>query len=316
MVINNGYDVEEVKHAIAQALETFYDSLIKKIDGLDISTIMKSKNPYLYRSKAMQNASEIIDSVLQAFVSSSEETIFGNCFFEPIAIVACNGDKSVTEGIDIDKRDADSNTIFVIAVKSGTSVFNADSKKKQEDNFNKAKKLATQAKMAYEPIVGYAYGQKQESGRGKAKIYQEVAGEDFWTMLTGDKDFYKKIISFMGHLPEQYVDEFKQSYDNASNRLVRDFSNLFCKDDGSIDWEKLIEYNSSSLEREATEKLEHCKELILAAIKRNPTIAQKQLVLETAMSASYVKKVIDSLKEDGTIKKDGRTWIINEQSMT
>ena len=49
----------------------------------------------------MQSAAEIVDSVLTAFVSSSEETIFGNCFFEPIAIAASGGNKALAEGIDI-----------------------------------------------------------------------------------------------------------------------------------------------------------------------------------------------------------------------
>lgn len=305
MVINNSYNAEAVKESIAHALENFYGSLIKKIDGIDISTIMKSKNPYLYRSKAMQSAAEIVDSVLQAFVSSSEETIFGNCFFEPIAIAASNGSKSVAEGIDLEIRDTSNNVLFVVAVKSGTSVFNADSKKKQEDNFNKAKKLATQGHMAYEPIVGYAYGQKQESGRGKAKIYQEIAGEDFWTMLTGDKDFYKKIIGFMGQLPEQYVDAFKQSYANASNRLIRDFSNMFCKDDGSIDWEKLIEYNSGSISRQAEEENERNKQRIIEIMLDNPCITKKKIAEIAGLSSNKINKLITIMINDGLIKQVG-----------
>ena len=45
-------------------------------------------------------------------------------------------------------------------------------------------------------------------------------------------------------LPEQYVAQYQESYNKAANRLVREFSNIFCKDDGSIDWEKLVEFNS------------------------------------------------------------------------
>ena len=84
--INQNYNEDDVKAAIAKALENFYGSLIAKIDAINIKDIMKSKNPYLYRAKSMQTSAEIIDSILQAFVSSSEETIFGNCFFEPIAL--------------------------------------------------------------------------------------------------------------------------------------------------------------------------------------------------------------------------------------
>lgn len=146
MPLNNSYDEQAVIQAIASALETFYGTLIEKIDGLNIQKVMKRKNPYLYRAKAMQSATEIVDSVLTAFVSSSEETIFGNCFFEPIAIAASGGNKALAEGIDIMIQNNETNTISAIAVKSGPSVFNADSKKRQEQNFTAASKLAQQAK--------------------------------------------------------------------------------------------------------------------------------------------------------------------------
>ena len=64
MPLNNSYDEQAVVEAIASALETFYETLIEKIDGLNIQKVMKRKNPYLYRAKAMQSASEIVDSVL------------------------------------------------------------------------------------------------------------------------------------------------------------------------------------------------------------------------------------------------------------
>ena len=197
MAINNSYDEQAVIKAIASALELFYGSLIEKIDGLDIVKVMKRKNPYLYRAKAMQNAAEIVESVLSAFVSSSEETIFGNCFFEPIAIAASGGNKALAEGIDIMIQKNDINTIYAVAVKSGPSVFNADSKKRQEQNFMAASKLAQQAKARYEAYIGYCYGKKKESGRGKPKMYRELAGKQFWAELTGDEDFYIKIMFYI-----------------------------------------------------------------------------------------------------------------------
>ena len=244
MPINDCPDEAAVTQAIADALEIFYDSLIKKIDTLDIKKVMKKKNPYLYRAKAMDNASEIVGSVLAAFVSSSEETIFGNCFFEPIAIAASGGRKSLVEGVDLEVYDRETNTYYVVAVKSGPSVYNADSKKRQEQNFNKAHKLAEQGKARYVPIIGYSYGRKRSSGRGVPKIYRELAGKDFWYELTGVPNFYTRIIQLMGTLPEEYVASYKESYSRALNRLVREFSNEFCMTDGSIDWEKLVRFNS------------------------------------------------------------------------
>ena len=246
MPLNSSYNEKEVVKAVAMALEAFYGALIEKIDGLNIQKVMKRKNPYLYRAKAMQSAAEIVESVLTAFVSSSEETILGNCFFEPVAIAASGGNKALAEGIDIMIHDNETNTIAAIAVKSGPSVFNADSKKRQEENFMAASKLAQQAKARYEAYIGYCYGKKKNSGHGKPKMYQELAGQTFWTELTGDGEFYRKIIRFMGTMPEKYVADYKESYNKAANRLVREFSNSFCNEDGSINWDELVKFNSGN----------------------------------------------------------------------
>jgi len=245
-MIGYGYDENEVIEAIAKGLDNFYKSLIDKTNNLDIKKIMKRKNPYLYRAKAMQNASEIVSSVLDAFVTSSEETIFGNCFFEPLALAASGGSKALAEGVDIMIEKKEENTIYAVAVKSGTSVFNADSKKRQEQNFAAAAKLAKQAKARYEAIIGYGYGKKKITGKGVPKMYQELAGQEFWAELTGEEDFYLKIIQFMGELPEQYLDDYQKSYNNAMNRLLKQFTTEFCKDTGEIDWDKLVQFNSGS----------------------------------------------------------------------
>lgn len=240
--INNDYDDQLVVLAISKALSDFYTSLIAKINNLDIKKVMSNKNPYLFRAKAMSSASSIVDAILSAYVSSSEETIFGNVFFEPIATAVSQGHKALAEGIDImiDKGD----TIYAVAVKSGTKVFNAASKKKQEQNFLAAAKLAQQVKKSYVPIVGYCYGKKRITSKGAMKFYKELAGQKFWEELTGDSEFYKKIMTYMDKLPEKYIEEYNEAYQKASNRLVKEFTNEFCLEDGSIDWESLVEFNS------------------------------------------------------------------------
>lgn len=242
MPINESYNEQAIVEAIATALDAFYSSLIAKVNSLNIKAIMKRKNPYLFRAKAMNGAAQIVDAILAAFISSSEETIFGNVFFEPIACAAAQGQKALAEGVDIMvERD---NTIYAIAVKSGTSVFNADSRKKQEQNFMAASRLAQQARKRFVAMIGYSYGKKKTTNRGIPKFYNELAGKEFWTELTGDEEFFIKLIRLMDRLPEKYVEDFDEAYQKAANRLVKEFTNEFCYDDGGIDWEKLVKFNS------------------------------------------------------------------------
>lgn len=239
--LNTGYDEAKVIEAVSAALTDFYASLTKTLNNVDVDKILKRKNPYLYRAKGISSAGQIVGGILAAYVSSSEETVFGNTFFEPIAIVVSGGQKAVTEGVDItvDKN----NTIYSIAVKSGTSVFNADSRKRQEQNFQSAQKRAQQARKAFLPVVGYGYGKKKTKA-GSEKFYQELAGKTFWEWLTGDAEFYTKIIEFMGDRPDEYAKQFEEAYARAENRMVREFTVKYCKKDGSINWDALIKFNS------------------------------------------------------------------------
>ncbi len=239
--LNNGYDENAVIQAVSTALTDFYTSLTNTLDNIDVNKILKRKNPYLYRAKGINSAGQIIDGILAAYVSSSEETIFGNTFFEPIAIIVSGGQKAVTEGVDI-TVDKD-NTIYSIAVKSGTSVFNADSRKRQEQNFQSAQKRAQQAHKAFFPVVGYGYGKKKVRAENE-KFYKELAGKDFWEWLTGDSEFYTKIIRMMGTRPDEYAKSFEAAYAKAENRMVREFTINYCKEDGSINWDKLLQFNS------------------------------------------------------------------------
>ena len=104
-------------------------------------------------------------------------------------------------------------------------------------------KRAQQARKAFLPVVGYGYG-KKKTKTGSEKFYKELAGKDFWEWLTGDAEFYTKIIEFMGTRPDEYAKQFEEAYVKAENRMVREFTAKYCKEDGSIDWDTLIKFNS------------------------------------------------------------------------
>ena len=242
-------NLEEVATAaIATAIRNFYDALTNKIDRVSIRDVMRHKNPYLYRARAVVSATEIVDAVLRATVSSSEETIFGNLFFEPLALAVSGGNKSTAQGLDIDIANPSANEIIGIAVKSGTSIFNSSSKKKQDEDMRKARTRVQQSRgVHFKGIVGYGYGRKKSGSKG-SYIFEELAGQAFWEFLTGEPDFYKKIADYMDGAPAKYAASFKEHYTLAENRLLKQFVDAFCKDDGSIDWDKLIEFNSGSAE--------------------------------------------------------------------
>lgn len=235
-------DSKALENKIAELLDNFYTRRMEKINGLKLKNTLKRKNPYLYRAIGTQKASEIVEGLLSAYMSSSDEGIFGDSFFEPLAKFASGGVVSPSEGVDVA---VETEKVYTaIAVKSGTNVFNAQSKRRQITEFkaleNRLKKLQKQ----FDPLVGYCYGRKKPK-KDSVKDFRELAGQAFWQEITGDEDFYLKIIRLMKSKPQEHAVEYKKAWDAAINRFTAEFIREFCFEDGNIDWEKLTEFNSS-----------------------------------------------------------------------
>jgi hypothetical protein len=250
-------DPDKLEEKISELLDSFYDTRLKSLQDLPLRGTLARKNPYLYRAVGVADASEIIEQILTAFVSSSDETRFGNEFFEPLtkfvaqeANIGNAGtvvDTSHGEGVDIHMSCDGSNGTMAydmpIAVKSGINVFNSDSKKKQGDNFESLRKRLQKLKRHFDPVVGYCYGRKQQRSNSKAK-FRELAGHAFWTLLTGEPDFYLRVVGLMKQKPLEHKPKFQEEFDKAKNRFTKEFLEIFSTPDGSINWDKLVEFNS------------------------------------------------------------------------
>ncbi len=241
-------DAVTLESKIGELLDSFYNKRTIALSDLKLINTLKRKNPYLYRAIGVSDASEIVDEILRAHVSSSDETLFGNEFFEPLAkwvAEQANPTYVVTtsdgEGVDITIRTEQS--VMPIAVKSGVNVFNAASKKKQGENFASLNKRLLKLLLHFDPVVGYCYGRKKQSAKSKAN-FKELAGQAFWELLTNESDFYLRIIRLMGEKPIEHRPVFQQSFDQAKNRFAKEFLIDFSDDAGAINWDKLSEFNS------------------------------------------------------------------------
>jgi len=231
---------QDLEKIISEALDVFYERRLEILSKLDLDKAIKRKNPYLFRAIGCQDASEIVDQILSAFMSSSDEGVFGD-FFETVVKSVSGGQISPSEGVDVSIETERS--YKAIAVKSGPSVFNAQSKGKQNQDFQSLQARLRRLQKHFEAIVGYGYGRKISEPNNK-KIFRELAGQAFWEELTGDAEFYKKIIIAMKNKPLEHKEKYNQERDKAKNIFTREFLNKYCYDNGEIDWEKILEVNS------------------------------------------------------------------------
>ncbi|MBM3216801.1 cytoplasmic protein [Candidatus Poribacteria bacterium] len=235
---------DELRALITERLGEFHTRRLQRLHDLKLRDVLAKKNPYLFRAVGDATAAEIIESLLIAFLSASDEGIFGDVFFEPIARIVSGGTVSPSEGVDIAIETE--NRYLAIAVKSGPNPFNSSQAKRQNDEFRALQRRLTKLRKQFDPMLGHCYGKRRSEPTAKL-IYRSRAGQAFWEELTGDPDFYQKLLREMGDdAIQRHREEYRQAWCRAANRYVRDFTIEFCDEDGDIDWAQLLEFNSGS----------------------------------------------------------------------
>jgi len=95
-------------------------------------------------------------------------------------------------------------------------------------------------------VNGCCYGKSREQSEYKSKgSYYKICCKRFWELISGEPDLYIKMIEPLGHEAAEKNNEFKISYGRLFNRLTKEFLDDFSNEDGSINWEKLLIFNSS-----------------------------------------------------------------------
>ena len=237
-------NLKDVTQYVEKNIGTFHLKRIQSLDSLKLSQVLKRKNPYLFKAKYVLTAEQIVRGIVDAHISSNEETIFGD-WLEGLAIFinekVYGGKKSGITGIDLE---FDKDGIrYIITIKSGPNWGNSSQIKKMVDDFKTAKRTlrTSNSQLVITAVNGCCYGRDNKPDKGDHFKY---CGQKFWEFISGDKDLYVEIIEPLGYMAKEKNDDFMKSYAQMINKFTKEFSNQYCDDFGNIDWRKLVEFNS------------------------------------------------------------------------
>ena len=237
---------QDIVEYVERNIPNFHQNRLDKLKKLGLRDVLKRKNPYLFKVKNITTASDFIKTILEAFLSSQEESLFGG-FLEELAIFICsnvyNGRKSSTEGIDLEfEKD---NMKYIVSIKSGPNWGNSSQIKKMKDNFKKAKRiLGTNTSTGFHvtAVNGCCYGKDNTPNKGD---YLKLCGQRFWEFISGNENLYTEIIEPLGHKSKEKNDLFLREYAKVINKFSLEFMNMFCDPSGGILWEEVIKFNSA-----------------------------------------------------------------------
>jgi hypothetical protein len=238
-------NLKDVSHYVEENIGTFHQKRIAGLNELKLKKVLSKKNPYLFKAKYILTAQDIIKSLTDAFISSQEETIFGD-WLEGLAIFinhkVYDGRKSGIPGIDLE-FDKD-NIRYILTIKSGPNWGNSSQIGKLLTDFKTAKKTlrTSNSQLNIVAINGCCYGRDNRPDKGE---YFKFCGQKFWEFISGDMELYTKIVEPLGHMAKERNDDFTKSYAQMINKFTKEFANEFCKENGEIDWDKLVRFNSA-----------------------------------------------------------------------
>lgn len=234
----------DIQQFVEENIAEFHNNRLNAIMKMKLSNVLARKNPYLFRAKNIGTADELVRQLLQAYLSSQEETIFGE-FLEKLAIFACKTVKGgIKSGIpNIDLEFEEEGIRYILTIKSGSNWGNSSQIRKMVLDFITAKKaIRTQnQKQQIVAVNGCCYGKDKQPDKGQ---YFKLCGQAFWEFITGNSDFYVTIIEPIGHNAKAKNAQFYQEYDKLVNRMTLEFLRDYCHADGSINWPLLVAFNS------------------------------------------------------------------------
>lgn len=139
----------QLEKLVADCLENFFRRKLEILRTFRLTELLLNLNPYLLKIDSNENASKIVEELMKAQISDSDEAIFEDVFSEPVARIASSG-----------------------------------------------------------------------------------------------KTALDKPVRFMRNAPTKHAKQYALAWDAGINRFTAEFIKDFCFTDGSIDWEKLVQFVS------------------------------------------------------------------------
>lgn len=220
-------------HAIAGGyVERIRDKLTENPKG-----IVEKKNPFLFRMRAIEGPRALASMMIDAFLSSSEETVFGG-ILQSVALSVCkhakHGRPSSTESIDMEY---DQNGIrTLIQVKSGANWGNSSQRKKLAQSFQTARQVLRQSdsKLQVRMVEGCCYGRTRKR---HLPTHEQLVGEAFWRDIS---DWDGVPVALMRLLGQHASNGMREARNDATDRMVQYLSDQGVIQGDEILWERLM----------------------------------------------------------------------------
>ena len=197
----------------------FHWQRLRLLDEISLDQLLTT-NFYLFIAKnTIEPAGNLVGQFLDAFLLSHEEDLFGD-FLRDLAVFTaetiCGGHKSTAPGVDLEF--INSGIHYVISIKSGPSWGNSSQQDKLEQDLKDAVTRVKQSKRGgnVQLVLGICYGKTKTS---YLRGYMKVVGQNFWYLISENRDLYTDIIEPIGYRAREHNEIFLAEKSRVTNRF-------------------------------------------------------------------------------------------------
>ncbi len=238
-------DLKMIYQCAEENITTFNDRRISELNTITLFDILQEQNPYWFTAKNINMVYDVITFMLDSHMSIIEETYLDN-WLKGLAILISemvyDGKKSNIPNIDFE---FDTNGIhYLVSIVAGLDRESSiQSQKKQSDDFKTAILTWKTNNPALDvvAIIGCFYG---KNDRMSKDAYNKYCGKEFWEFISGSPSLYTDILGPIHNLFNNKDDFYLQDFAKMQNKLTVEFVKSFCNSDYSINWNKIVEFNS------------------------------------------------------------------------
>lgn len=230
----------DLEPIVARHVEAFHEARRERIGRIKVRDLLRKKNPYLFIARGVSEPRDLARVLVDATLSSSEETMFGQTL-EDIAIDVCEvafgGRKSAAEGIDLEFERG--GTRYLVAIKSGPSWGNSSQIAKMRQDFRRAISVVRQGRRSLDvqAINGCCYG-TPDTDRGD---YRKVCGAAFWELISGEPDLFARLADA---LRRASANGHGAAIEALTERIADELADGWCGEAGRLDWPRVVAMNA------------------------------------------------------------------------
>ncbi len=230
---------------VKNGISSLHESRLKSLQSQTLSQLL-AMDSYLLRTERIFGVGELINRLLDVSLSQAEDKIYSDFLKDLVLFVVSqtfDGRESTTSGVDIEfeKKGA----LYIVSVMSGTKWRNSSQQNKLADDLRNAVIRLKQSQHGknVQPVLGICYGKPRTN---YLRGYLQVVGRDFWYLISENENLYTDIVEPIGYRTREHNETFDNEKSRVENKFTREFIEKFCTNDGSIDWVRLVEFNSGN----------------------------------------------------------------------